>query len=281
MSISIKQALARGESLKKVSVSWKLDAELFLSHELGKTREYLYSWSNELISERHLESYKGFLERRAAGEPVAYIIGHTGFWDFKLRVDKRVLIPRPETELIVEKALELGQRLDSKDAKVADLGTGSGAIAIALARSNPGWHITAVDISEGALQLAQLNAQEQQANNIEFSLASWCDGLAANQYDMIAANPPYVQLGDNHLEKGVLLFEPKIALITDSAGLGSLRRIICQSKRVLKKDAWLLLEHGFNQQASLKALLLKEGFDSVLGYKDYAGNDRMVCAHWS
>ena len=281
MPISIKQTLARGECLQEVSESWKLDAELFLSHELGTTREYLYSRPNELVGDEHLESYEKYLERRMAGEPVAYIIGHKNFWNFKLRVDKRALIPRPETELLVEKALELGRHFDGRAANIADLGTGTGAIAIALALSNPGWQITAVDISQGALQLARTNALKQRTNNIEFRLASWCDGLALNKYDMVVANPPYVKPGDNCLEKSVLLFEPAIALIADNTGLGSLQQIILQSKKVLKKDSWLLLEHGFDQQARLKALLLREGYDSVSGYKDYSGIDRLICAHWS
>lgn len=280
MSISIEEALAAGASLQTVSDSWRLDVELLLAEVLGKSREHLYTWPSESLGTDQERNFRDFLDRRLAGEPVAYLLGRKAFWDFELQVDSRVLIPRPETECLVEQALQIGKTFSDASPRVADLGTGSGAIAIALARGNPLWLVTAVDISADALELASLNAAQLGAENIEFRHGSWCDGLEADEYAMIVANPPYVAEGDRHLQQGDLPFEPAIALVASDSGLGDLSRIIQQGKRVLKKDAWLLLEHGFDQQDRLRTLLANEGFKNVVGHKDYANTDRLVCAQW-
>ncbi|MDP6415326.1 MAG: peptide chain release factor N(5)-glutamine methyltransferase [Gammaproteobacteria bacterium] len=281
MSISIREALAEGAGLQSVSDSWKLDTELLLAHCLGSSREFLFSWPEQSLSTGQLETFRDYLGRRAQGEPVAYLLGTRQFWDIELRVDSRVLIPRPETELLVEHALELGSQSGVDALRVADLGTGSGAIAIALAKTNPAWRVTAVELSEEALAVAASNAALLDVHNIEFRLGSWCDELAEAEFDMILANPPYVAEGDQHLTQGDLLFEPSMALIADRQGLGALEHIIDQCRRCLKKDAWLLLEHGFDQQAGLKAHLLERGYANICGYKDYAGIDRMICASWA
>jgi len=178
MSISIREALAEGAGLQRVSDSWKLDTELLLARCLGKSREYLFSWPTQSLSTGQLETFRDYLGRRAQGEPVAYLLGTRQFWDFELRVDSRVLIPRPETELLVEHALELGSQSGVDALHVADLGTGSGAIAIALAKTKPAWQLTAVELSDVALAVAASNAAMLKVHNIEFKLGSWCDELA-------------------------------------------------------------------------------------------------------
>jgi len=191
-----------------------------------------------------------------------------------------VLIPRPETELLVAIALELLESRSSTALRLVDLGTGSGAIALALARHSKLWQVTAVDISAQALLVAARNAQLLAVDNIEFREASWCDGLDRNGYDLIAANPPYVAVGDKHLQQGDLRFEPSMALAADASGLSDLEQIIQQCKPILKKDAWLLLEHGYDQKQALENLLHGAGYANVKCAQDYAGVDRLTSAQW-
>jgi len=278
--VSVQQALRESDSLKSVSDSYVLETELLLSHVLDKSREYLRSHGEDEIPSALYEQFQSMLHRRQQGEPVAYILGHREFWDFDLKVNSSVLIPRPETELLVERCLA---RLESRGAslRIADLGTGSGAIAIAIARSKSDWQVDAVDISEDALALARENASTLGVNNIEFHLGSWCDGLPDVHYDLIVANPPYVKAGDRHLDEGDLPFEPNLALIADDSGYAAFNSIMKAAPGFLKKDAWLLMEHGYDQQAQLIDALVSSGYEKVAGYKDYAGVDRIVEAVWS
>ena len=203
---TIKQALMQANTLQQVSESWKLDAELLLAEAIGQSREYLFTWPNKELTQSQFEKFDTYCGRRLTGEPIAYILGRQAFWDFELLVNPAVLIPRPETELLVETALELLDK--SATAVVLDLGTGSGAIALALAANNRHWTVTAVDSSESALGVAADNAKLLQLSNIEFIQTSWCDGLPIAHFDLIAANPPYVEAGDKHLSEGSLPFEP-------------------------------------------------------------------------
>jgi release factor glutamine methyltransferase len=209
-------------------------------------------------------------------EPIAYILGRQAFWDFELIVNSSVLIPRPETELLVETALEL---LDnSVTAAVLDLGTGSGAIALALAANNKRWSVTAVDSSESALGVAADNAKLLQFSNIEFVQTSWCDGLPTEHFDLIAANPPYVEAGDKHLSEGSLPFEPIAALVAEENGLADIRAIAKQSRYCLKKNSWLLIEHGFQQKLAVEKILVDTGYANIECVKDLAGLDRLTKA---
>lgn len=277
---TVQQALAESGSLTPVSESHVLETELLLSHVLDKTREYLRAHTEEEISDDHYQQFQFMLQRRQQGEPVAYILGHREFWDFDLKVNESVLIPRAETEVLVEKCLARLEGLGSS-LRIADLGTGSGAIAIAIARTNPGWQVDAVDISEDALSVARGNATALGVNNIEFHLGSWCDGLPEAHYDLIVANPPYVEPGDKHLAEGDLPFEPSIALVADDHGFAAFNSITAAAPAYLKKDAWLLYEHGYNQQSQLIDTLVASAFDKVAGYQDYAGVDRIVEAMWT
>lgn len=276
--VTIKQALKQAGSLRQISESWQLDAELFLADALERAREYLFTWPEQELTQSQLEKFDAYCGRRLAGEPVAYILGKQAFWDFELIVNPSVLIPRPETELLVETALEL---LDSSDAaSVLDLGTGSGAIALALAANNPRWSVTAVDSSDAALLVARENARRLQIANIEFRETSWCDGLQRDCFDLIAANPPYVEEGDKHLNEGSLPFEPIAALVAGENGLADIRSIAEQARECLKQNSWLLIEHGFQQKRAVAKILNEAGYGQIECVQDLAGLDRLTKAQW-
>ncbi len=275
---TIKQALGQAKTLQQVSDSWKLDADLLLADSIEKPREYLFTWPDLKLTESQLEKFDNYCCRRLTGEPVAYILGRQAFWDFELIVNPSVLIPRPETELLVETALTL---LDnSASATILDLGTGSGAIALALADANKHWAVTAVDSSEAALGVAQENARLLQLSNIEFIQTSWCDELPADHFDLIAANPPYVEAGDKHLSEGSLPFEPIAALVAEENGLADIRTIAEQSRHCLKQGSWLLIEHGFQQKEAVERILLDTGYKNIECVKDLANLDRLTKAQY-
>ncbi|MFP6826240.1 MAG: peptide chain release factor N(5)-glutamine methyltransferase [Pseudohongiellaceae bacterium] len=278
MVITIKQALSQAQRLQGVSEGWRLESEILLAHVLNCERETLFAWPAQELSRQQADAYQNMMQRRERGEPIAYITGKKAFWDFELKVNPQVLIPRPETELLVETAINLLQPKCSAALRLADLGTGSGAIALALARHRKHWRITAVDISPQALALAAENAQLLQVENIEFCESSWCDGLDARAYDLVAANPPYVAVGDRHLQQGDLRFEPSIALAAEASGLSHLQEIVKKCRKILKKEAWLLLEHGFDQKQAVSNLLRDAGYSNISCAVDLAGVDRLTCA---
>ena len=279
MSLSIGQALSMSQTLRPYVESYLLDTEIILGFVVSKTREYLRAHEEESLTEIQMKEFKLLLCKRKQGMPIAYIVGKRSFWDFELMVNESVLIPRPETELLIEFALksignfERGQR-------IADLGTGSGAIAIALARENPKCSVHAVDISPDALKVAKTNARNLGVTNIIFHEGSWCDGLPDLKFDLIVANPPYISNKDSHLTEGGLQYEPSLALVAEKSGYSELNLIIQNSCNFLKKDSWLLLEHGYKQQDSVIGELSRFGYCEVLGLRDYAGIDRVVAARW-
>ncbi|NQV70751.1 MAG: peptide chain release factor N(5)-glutamine methyltransferase [Pseudohongiella sp.] len=288
--LTIKQALEEAGQLQAVSESWQLDAELLLADALQSSREHLFTWPLQELQQQPLNVFRSHCQRRLQGEPIAYILGSRAFWDFELQVNHHVLIPRPETELLVESAIALlrsdqfqvrqfqdreSQDHQSPALQILDLGTGSGAIALALAREDQNWQLTAVDISAEALQLARKNADALKLSNIEFRQASWCDGLPANEYDMIVANPPYIAADDEHLREGDIRFEPLMALVAEENGLADIRQIVRQSRDFLKKDSWLLIEHGYNQQDEVAAILRAAAYSNIECRKDLAGIARM------
>jgi release factor glutamine methyltransferase len=273
---TIKQALKQANTLQQVSESWKLDAELLLAEAIEQSREYLFTWPDQELTQPQLKKFDDYCGRRLLIEPIAYILGRQAFWDFELIVNSSVLIPRPETELLVETALELLG--NSVTAAVLDLGTGSGAIALALAANNKRWSVTAVDSSESALGVAADNAKLLQFSNIEFVQTSWCDGLPTEHFDLIAANPPYVEAGDKHLSEGSLPFEPIAALVAEENGLADIRAIAKQSRYCLKKNSWLLIEHGFQQKLAVEKILVDTGYANIECVKDLAGLDRLTKA---
>lgn len=271
--ITIKQALRMASHAIAGSDTVQLDAELLLAAVLGKSRTHLYTWPEQVLSPSERSYFESVLERRVLGEPVAYILGTRDFWTLTLRVNRHVLIPRPETELLVETALAL---VTPSDACIADLGTGSGAIALAIASERPAWNIVATDMSSAALSVASDNGSLLSILNVEFRQGSWCEALPPLLFDMLVSNPPYIDTADPHLTQGDLRFEPRSALVAADDGLADIRAICSQAPHCLKPGGWLLLEHGWTQGPSVAAILQSRGLESVRTLKDLNGNDRVT-----
>lgn len=255
------------------SPSARLDAELLLGHALEVTRSFVYANPDLVIPDRRRHHFAELVRRRQNGEPVAYLVGHREFWTLDLVVDAAVLIPRPETELLVEAALE---RLPATSVRrVADLGTGSGAIALAIARERPTCEVHATDCSEAALETAHRNAQRHGLERVRFHLGHW-DQPLEGRFDLVVSNPPYVAAGDPHLDTGDCRFEPRIALTPGERGLEAIEAIAAASADRLEPGGWLLLEHGFDQAAGVADVLRREGFREIVLVRDLAGHDRVT-----
>lgn len=256
----------------------RLDAELLLAAVLGKPRSYLRTWPEHEPGAEQLAAFAALLERRRMGEPVAYILGHQGFWSLDLEVAPHTLIPRPDTELLVETALQL---VPATPQRVLDLGTGSGAIALALASERGGWQVTGVDRIAEAVALAERNRQRLKLGNAEFRQSSWFDGLASERFDLILSNPPYIAADDRHLGEGDVRFEPLSALVAGVDGLDDIRQIIALAPRHLQAGGWLLLEHGYDQAEAVRELLAAAGFTAVDSRRDLGGHQRISLGRWT
>jgi len=254
-----------------------LDAELLLAHALGVGRARLRSRPEEVPAADAAARFLDLIARRAAGEPVAYILGRKDFWTLELSVSSAVLVPRPETELLVERALTLAPEAE---VRVADLGTGSGAIALALASARPRWRIVATDISGAALAVARANAAALDLGRVEMIQGDWLACLAARRFQLILSNPPYVAAGDPALGQPELMREPRLALVADEDGLAALRAIIRSAPGHLEHGGWLLLEHGAAQAAAVAGALVARGFAQVRSHRDLAGRERMTEGQW-
>lgn len=253
------------------SDSPRLDAELLLAHALGKPRSYLYTWPENQPNAIQARDFLALLARRIKGEPVAYLLGKREFWSLELSVNSAVLIPRPETELLVESILSL-PLLNS--AAVLDLGTGSGAIALALGSEKPGWRVTAADISADALETAKKNARNLKLRNVEFLLSRWFNAIPDQRYDVIVSNPPYIATADPHLKTGDVRFEPRSALTSGADGLDDLREIVNLAPQHLKIDGYLLVEHGYDQGKTVASLFAARGFTKIRSLRDMEGRSR-------
>ena len=252
----------------------RADAELLLARAVGESRSWLYAHSDATPTEDQGRRFAELLERRRRGEPVALILGLREFWSLPLRVTTDTLIPRPETELLVELAL---QRLPGNErVRVLDLGTGSGAIALALAHERSLAQVTAIDCSIRALEVAQDNAARLGLDGIRFLPGEWFSPVPDERYDLIVSNPPYIAVDDPHLQQGDLRFEPALALASGVDGLDALRLIVEQSPKHLNPRGWLLLEHGSDQGLAVRRLLLAAGFADVATSADLAGHDRVT-----
>jgi release factor glutamine methyltransferase len=254
-----------------------LDAELLLAHALSVGRARLRSHGEEVPAADAAACFLQLIERRAAGEPVAYIVGRKDFWTLELAVNPAVLVPRPETELLVERALALHP---GDEAKAADLGTGSGAIALALASARPGWRIVATDISAAALAVARANAVTLGLERAEMLEGDWLACLPGRRFDLLLSNPPYVAAGDPALDQPELMREPRLALVAAEDGLAALRAIIRAAPAHLEPGGWLLLEHGAAQAAAVAGELVARGFAQVRSHRDLAGRERMTEGQW-
>lgn len=274
--MQIKQALALHEPLSLISDSALLDVELMLCHLLDKPRSYLFTWPEKEISESDEEALMRFVQRRMSGEPVAHILGSRGFWDFDLEVSSKTLIPRPDTEVLVEKALEL---CEIKNARVADLGTGTGAIALALAWERPHWYVVASDFLQEAAELAERNRKKLKLDNVEIKTGSWFEPHVG-KYDLIVSNPPYIDPTDPHLLEGDVRFEPLSALTADNQGMADIETISRDARDHLSVGGVLILEHGFDQGASCRSLLASLGYEAIETACDYGNNERVTHACW-
>ncbi|GAC1032576.1 peptide chain release factor N(5)-glutamine methyltransferase [Pseudomonas sp. No.21] len=254
------------------SPSARLDAELLLAAALGKPRSFLHTWPERVVSGEAAELYASYLARRRNGEPVAYILGRQGFWSLDLEVAPHTLIPRPDTELLVETALAL---VPAAPARVLDLGTGSGAIVLALACERPLWRLIGVDRIDDAVALAERNRARLQLDNVEFRESHWFSTLGAERFDLIVSNPPYIAARDPHLDEGDVRFEPSSALVSGADGLDDIRLIVSEAPAHLNAGGWLLLEHGYDQAAAVRELLARQGFEAVESRRDLGGHERI------
>jgi release factor glutamine methyltransferase len=275
--MSIATALLAARSLEQVSDSAYLDVQLLLAHVLDKPASYLYTWPEQLLTKQQSDELQALLAKRLVGEPIAYLLGYQDFWSLRLQVSKATLIPRPDTELLVELVLDLLP--ENASIKAADLGTGTGAIALAVASERPKWQIKASDYVDQAAALAEQNRQTLNIDNVEILTGSWFDPHVG-KYHLIMSNPPYIDPADHHLKQGDVRFEPRSALISERAGLLDLHNIIEQAPEYLEAGGYLVLEHGYDQGESVRELLLKRGFKQVQTKQDLAANDRVSLGQW-
>jgi len=271
--MNVATLLAHGaQRLRAAAVaSAALDAELLLAHALAVPRARLKSHPEMPADSRQSGDYLELIKRRAAGEPLAYLTGWREFWSLALAVSPAVLVPRPETELLVERALALRA---APEGRVADLGTGAGTLALALAAERPRWQITATDLSAAALAVARANAARLGITTVEFLEGSWCEPLAGKTFDLLVSNPPYIAAGDPALSSPALAHEPRLALTPGPDGLRCLRAIVREAPRHLEAGGWLLLEHGALQGPAVRHALVLAGFRYVRSHRDLGGHER-------
>lgn len=272
---TIRSLLSLHECLRESDTS-RLDCELLLSRVLKKDRTYLYTWPEKAVSIEASKEYKQLLDRRVKGEPIAYILGEKEFWSLPIMVDSSTLIPRPDTELLVETVLELMSTREHDSISVADLGAGTGAIGLALASEKPHWRIRGLERQENALALAQKNKQNLSLDNITFHLSDWFDAVDGSQFDVIVSNPPYIDACDRHLSEGDVRFEPKTALVADQMGFADLAFIVQTAPRYLQSGGWLLLEHGNEQGEQVSHCMHVHGFTCVETRLDLSAQPRVT-----
>lgn len=261
--------------LSAISDTPLLDAEVLLAHVLVQQRSYLRAWPDAVLTEAQLKQFHALLSRRMNAEPIAYLIGHKEFWSLDLEVNASTLVPRPETELLIETALQLfpdpQQRI-----KMTDLGTGSGAIALALASERPLWDIQAVDISESALTTARNNAQRLGLARVSFYLSNWFTALPAGEFDLVISNPPYISEEEWPTYEANLAGEPRSALVSGKDGLDAIRAIVSDAPHRIRSGGYILIEHGLAQGPAVCALLMMAGAHDVKTLFDLAGLERVT-----
>lgn len=259
-------ALCGGDSPKR-------DAEILLGFVTGKPRSWLIAFDDAELDAQQQEQLNALLARRVNGEPIAHLVGEREFWSLPLRVSDATLIPRPDTEVLVEQALA---HLPAAATSLLDLGTGTGAIALALASERPTCQVLGCDRIAAAVELAQDNAQRLHIDNARFILSNWFSDLPAQRFDLIVSNPPYIDAADEHLQQGDVRFEPLSALVADDQGLADLRFIIHTAPHWLHAGGWLLLEHGWQQGAAVRAIMTQHGYQAVSTVDDYGGHPRVT-----
>lgn len=261
------------KALAPTSPSARIDVELLLMKVLNVSRTFFYAHPEATLTPDQQEQYQALLKQRMIGTPIAHLTGIREFWSLPLNVSSHTLIPRPETELLVE--LTLNQLAETTTTSVLDLGTGSGAIALALASERPHWHVLACDKSHAAVNMARKNATQLGINNLNVLCSNWFDSIPNQQFNAIVSNPPYIAEHDPHLAQGDVRFEPLDALISGKDGLDALNYLIEHSQKWLVAGGLLLLEHGFDQGAAVTSALKKHGYESVHCWQDWQGHDRV------
>ena len=275
---SIEQCLKQATTqLTEVSDSPQLDAEVLLADILKKNRSFFRAFPEQNLTESEFENFHQLLVKRSRGTPIAHILGRREFWSLDLQVNEHTLIPRPDTEVLIEFIL---QHLSQPDLKVADLGTGTGAIALALASEKSQWNITATEQSDAALDIARKNADSLKLTNIQFKQGNWFQALDSNNYDLIISNPPYIPSSDPHLLQGDVRFEPIAALASGKDGLDDIRHLIKNAHKYLSANGWLILEHGYDQKVEVFNIFQSSGFMNIIQKNDYASNPRLTAAQF-
>lgn len=273
--LNVKQLLLDAEVELSGEDTARLDAEVLLAWSLGLQRSQLYARPETVVAKEQVAVFQSLLEKRKAGWPLAYLTGSKEFWSLELKVNEYTLVPRPETECLVEAAIE--RIASDAPCDILDLGTGSGAIALAIASERKNAQVLAVDVSEEALAQARDNAASLGIKNISFCLSDWFDGLGDRHYDLIVSNPPYVETADPLLGSSDIKFEPRLALDGGADGLDAIRKIVPGARNLLRVGGYILLEHGYQQAQAVADLLSTYQFHSVSCLKDYAGLDRISC----
>lgn len=281
MSASIGELLnSLAQQFSAVSDSARVDAEVLLSFVAQKNRTWLYTWPERELTASQTRQLQALIKRRLQGEPVAYLTGEREFWSLTLQVSPDTLIPRPDTELLVEIALELFSERSHENLNIIDLGTGTGAIALAIACEQPNWRIVGLDRIPAAVELAQRNKTQLQIPNATFRESDWFSALDKQRFDLIVSNPPYIEQQDPHLEQGDVRFEPRSALVAKDDGLLDIKNIIAQAPDFLVNQGWMLFEHGYQQADAVRNLLSERGFIAVQTRCDLAGQERATLGQW-
>jgi release factor glutamine methyltransferase len=273
--LSIKLALQMASTQLKTEAS-VFEAQLLLQYALGVNRAWLIAHEYDALQPNIQKAFEALLNRRLAGEPIAYIMGRREFYGLDLLVTPDTLIPRPDTETLVEAAL--AKILDNSNQSILDLGAGTGAIALAVAKHRPKANVVGVDASPAALEVAKNNAASLAITNVRFILSDWYAGLANQRFDLIVSNPPYIEQNDIHLTQGDVRFEPISALTSGADGLDDIRHIVEHCLIYLKPQGWLMIEHGYNQADLVADLMAQAGLVSIETLKDLAGNNRVTMA---
>jgi release factor glutamine methyltransferase len=275
--LSIAELIQQAQARLWQSESARLDAELLLGKVLGKSRSYLLTWPERGVNAAQQQQFEQFISAREQGQPVAYLLGEREFWSLPLAVDNSTLIPRPDTEHLVEAALALDL---PECAQVIDLGCGSGAIALALKSERPQWQVLALERDARAVALAQRNAQRLQLD-VTVIQSDWFSALTLQpQFHAVVSNPPYIDAADPHLQQGDVRFEPRSALVAAQQGLADLAQLISQAPHYLRSGGWLLLEHGWQQGQAVRALFQQRGYTQVSSQRDYAKLERITLGQW-
>ena len=272
---SIAQAIKQAsKTLAETSDSARLDAEVLLCHVLDCSPTHLIAWPEKSLNDKQTQAFNHLIEQRHSGTPVAYLTGSREFWSLNFKVTPATLIPRPETETLVEFVLD--KFSEQKKLKLIDLGTGSGAIAIAIASEKPDWEIIATDISTEALNIAAENARNHQINNIQFIESNWFEQIEKQHFDLVISNPPYIADQDKHLSQGDVRFEPLSALTSGKTGLDDIKHITARSIQYLSENGWLIFEHGYDQKQAVYDRFKQNNFHKIMQLNDLSGQARMT-----